>query len=113
MACKAIVAEWKPQGQGFKDKTKAADIRLSNIQTANDVSDAIHTSLAPRGMDKMIKSAIGEVSITNDGATILKQMNVLHPVVSKFNQECIHLFKLQGGVTAEQSFGTYCRRCCT
>lgn len=43
------------------------------------VSDAIRTSLGPRGMDKMIQAANGEVSITNDGATILKQMNVLHP----------------------------------
>ena len=79
MACKAIVAGGKPQGQVFKDKTKAADIRLSNIQPAKAVSDAIRKSLGPRGMDKMIQSANGEVSITNDGATILKQMNVLHP----------------------------------
>lgn len=43
------------------------------------VCDAIRTSLGPRGMDKMIQAGNGEVSITNDGATILKQMNVLHP----------------------------------
>jgi chaperonin GroEL (HSP60 family) len=43
------------------------------------VCDAIRTSLGPRGMDKMIQAANGEVTITNDGATILKQMNVIHP----------------------------------
>ena len=43
------------------------------------ISDAIRTSLGPRGMDKMIQAGNGEVTITNDGATILKQMNVLHP----------------------------------
>lgn len=44
------------------------------------VADAIRTSLGPRGMDKMIQNAKGDVTITNDGATILKQMSVLHPV---------------------------------
>jgi T-complex protein 1 subunit delta len=43
------------------------------------VSDVIRTSLGPKGMDKMIRDANGEVTITNDGATILKQMQVLHP----------------------------------
>lgn len=43
------------------------------------VADAIRTSLGPRGMDKMIQAGDGSVSITNDGATILKQMNVIHP----------------------------------
>lgn len=44
------------------------------------VADAVRTSLGPRGMDKMIQNANGDVTITNDGATILKQMSVLHPV---------------------------------
>jgi T-complex protein 1 subunit delta len=43
------------------------------------VADVIRTSLGPRGMDKMIQDAKGEVLITNDGATILKQMDVVHP----------------------------------
>lgn len=43
------------------------------------VADAVRTSLGPRGMDKMIQTAQGEVVITNDGATILKHMSVLHP----------------------------------
>lgn len=63
----------------YKDKSKPTDIRLSNINAAKAVSDAIRTSLGPRGMDKMIQAGNGEVTITNDGATILKQMNVIHP----------------------------------
>lgn len=46
---------------------------------AKGVADAIRTSLGPRGMDKMIQKSDGEVLITNDGATILTQMNVAHP----------------------------------
>ena len=49
------------------------------------VADAIRTSLGPRGMDKMIQDAAGDVTITNDGATILKQMSVLHPVARMVN----------------------------
>ena len=63
----------------YKDKSKPADIRSSNISAAKAVSDAIRTSLGPRGMDKMIQASNGEVTITNDGATILKEMNVVHP----------------------------------
>jgi T-complex protein 1 subunit delta len=63
----------------YKDKEKPTQIRFSNITAAKAVADAIRTSLGPRGMDKMIQSSGGEVTITNDGATILKQMQVLHP----------------------------------
>ncbi|XP_076680364.1 chaperonin containing TCP1 subunit 4 [Andrena cerasifolii] len=66
-------------GMAYKDKSKPADIRSSNISAAKAVSDAIRTSLGPRGMDKMIQASNGEVTITNDGATILKEMNVVHP----------------------------------
>merc|ERR1712112_243374 len=55
------------------------EVRKSNIQAAKALSDAIRTSLGPRGMDKMIQDAKGEVTITNDGATILNQMGVVHP----------------------------------
>ncbi|XP_037928423.1 T-complex protein 1 subunit delta [Teleopsis dalmanni] len=79
MAPKAVAVNKKPKVLAFKDKSKPADVRLSNIQAAKAVCDAIRTSLGPRGMDKMIQAGNGEVSITNDGATILKQMKVLHP----------------------------------
>ena len=43
------------------------------------VADAVRTSLGPKGMDKMIKDDKENVTITNDGATILQRMKVLHP----------------------------------
>jgi len=59
-------------------------IRSSNITAAKGVADAVRTSLGPKGMDKMIKTADGNVTITNDGATILKKMEVMHPVAKMF-----------------------------
>lgn len=67
-------------GAAYKDKEKPSHVRESNITAAKGVADAIRTSLGPKGMDKMIKSADGNVTITNDGATILKQIQVVHPV---------------------------------
>jgi len=64
---------------GYKDKEKPAQIRNSNMSAAKAVADAVRTSLGPRGMDKMIQASNGDVTITNDGATILKQMQVMHP----------------------------------
>jgi T-complex protein 1 subunit delta len=63
----------------FKDRTKPEHVRDSNIVAAKAVADAVRTSLGPKGMDKMIQSPDGSVTITNDGATILKQMQVMHP----------------------------------
>ena len=50
-----------------------------NIEAAKAVADAVRTSLGPRGMDKMVASASGEVVITNDGATILNKMTLEQP----------------------------------
>lgn len=71
-------------GQGMRRKTRTdrdqeTSVRESNIVAAKAVADAVRTSLGPRGMDKMISSPTGDVVITNDGATILKQMEVAHP----------------------------------
>ncbi|KAJ2586552.1 T-complex protein 1 subunit delta, partial [Coemansia sp. RSA 1797] len=63
----------------FNQKDKPTQVRLSNITAAKAVADAIRTSLGPRGMDKMIETGKKEVVISNDGATILKHMSVLHP----------------------------------
>lgn len=65
--------------RGFKDKEKPTEVRNSNIVAAKAVADAVRTSLGPRGMDKMIQTGTGEVIISNDGATILKHMAVMHP----------------------------------
>jgi len=58
---------------------KGADVRSSNILAARAVADTLRTSLGPKGMDKMIQDARGEVIISNDGATILQQMKLMHP----------------------------------
>ncbi|XP_071482750.1 T-complex protein 1 subunit delta-like [Diadema antillarum] len=68
-----------PRQGAYVDREKPSEIRRSNITAAKAVADAVRTSLGPRGMDKMIQDAKGDVTITNDGATILKQMQVLHP----------------------------------
>ena len=52
---------------------------MSNIMAAKAIADTIRTSLGPRGMDKMIQKEESEVLITNDGATILSEMEVAHP----------------------------------
>ncbi|KAI9740383.1 MAG: T-complex protein 1 subunit delta [Cirrosporium novae-zelandiae] len=63
----------------FKDKEKPMAVRTANIVAARAVSDAIRTSLGPRGMDKMIQTGKGETIITNDGNTMLSHMSVMHP----------------------------------
>lgn len=63
----------------FKDRAKPEYVRDSNIIAAKAIADAVRTSLGPKGMDKMIQAGDGSVTITNDGATILKQMQVVHP----------------------------------
>ncbi|MGE0792813.1 MAG: thermosome subunit alpha [Candidatus Woesearchaeota archaeon] len=50
-----------------------------NILAAKLVGETVRTTLGPQGMDKMIVNALGEVTITNDGATILREMNIEHP----------------------------------
>ena len=62
-----------------RDNSKKKDVRIMNIEAAKAVSDVIRTSLGPRGMDKMVAQADGEVVITNDGATILNKMEVQQP----------------------------------
>lgn len=63
----------------FNDKGKPTEVRLSNLTAAKAISDAVRTSLGPKGMDKMIQTSSGEVIVTNDGATILKSIQAMHP----------------------------------
>lgn len=65
--------------ESYVDNKRKDDIRMANINSARSVADAVRTSLGPKGMDKMISTASGEVIITNDGATILNKMEVLQP----------------------------------
>ena len=56
------------------------DSQRTNIAVAIAVANAIKTTLGPKGMDKMLVSDLGDIVITNDGATIMDEMNVEHPV---------------------------------
>lgn len=56
------------------------DARRMNIAAARVIAEAVRTTLGPRGMDKMMVDTLGDVTITNDGVTILKEMDVEHPV---------------------------------
>ena len=49
------------------------------VQAVTALSNIVKTSLGPQGLDKMLVDEIGDVTITNDGATILKQLEVTHP----------------------------------
>ena len=60
-------------------QTKGNDAQRNNIQAAKLVAELVRTSLGPRGMDKMLVDTLGDVTITNDGATILKEIDVQHP----------------------------------
>lgn len=62
-----------------REQTQQKDVRLSNIEAAIAVSNVVKTSLGPRGLDKLIIRPRGDVLITNDGATILKELEAVHP----------------------------------
>src|SRR5690242_4559294 len=64
--------------EGAKEN-KGREAQRNNISAAKQVADLIKSCLGPRGMDKMLVSSIGDATITNDGATILKEMDVDHP----------------------------------
>ena len=60
-------------------RTKGRDAQSNNIMAAKAVAEAVRTTLGPKGMDKMLVDSLGDVVITNDGATILKEMDIEHP----------------------------------
>jgi archaeal chaperonin len=60
-------------------ETKDKDAQRNNITAAKLVTEMVKSSLGPRGMDKMLVDTLGDVTITNDGATILKEIDVQHP----------------------------------
>lgn len=60
-------------------QTKGRDAQKNNITAAKLIAEVVASSLGPRGMDKMLVDSLGDVTITNDGATILKEIDVQHP----------------------------------
>jgi thermosome len=60
-------------------ETKGKDAQRNNMTAAKLIAEVVKSSLGPRGMDKMLVDSLGDVTITNDGATILKEIDVQHP----------------------------------
>ncbi|MCQ2070100.1 MAG: TCP-1/cpn60 chaperonin family protein [archaeon] len=60
-------------------RTKDKEAQFNNIDAAKAVADSVRSTLGPKGMDKMMVNSIGDVCITNDGVTILKEIDVQHP----------------------------------
>ena len=61
------------------ERAKNRDAQTNNIAAARAVADAVRSTLGPKGMDKMLVDSLGDVVITNDGVTILKEIDVQHP----------------------------------
>ena len=59
-------------------RTRGRDAQKNSIAAAKVVADAVRTTLGPKGMDKMLVDSLGDVTITNDGATILNEMQIEH-----------------------------------
>ncbi|UCD07782.1 MAG: TCP-1/cpn60 chaperonin family protein [Candidatus Aenigmatarchaeota archaeon] len=60
-------------------RSRGKDAQRNNIAAARAVADTVRTTLGPKGMDKMLVDSLGDVVITNDGATILNEMQIEHP----------------------------------
>lgn len=73
------------------DRQTGQDVRTQNVMACQAIANIVKTSLGPVGLDKMLVDDIGDVTITNDGATILKMLEVEHPA-SKVIYLFIYLF---------------------
>src|SRR5207244_6425689 len=60
-------------------QNRGKEAQRNNIAAAKLIAKIVKTSLGPRGMDKMLVDSLGDVTITNDGATMLKEIDVQHP----------------------------------
>ena len=60
-------------------RSRGKEAQRANITAASVVAETVKSSLGPKGMDKMLVDGLGDVTITNDGATILKEMDIQHP----------------------------------
>jgi thermosome len=60
-------------------RNKGKEAQKNSITAAKTVADAVRSTLGPKGMDKMLVDSIGDIVITNDGATILEEMQIEHP----------------------------------
>jgi thermosome len=60
-------------------RSRGKEAQRNNIMAARVIGEVLRTTLGPRGMDKMLIDSLGDITITNDGAAILKEMEVEHP----------------------------------
>ena len=61
------------------ERVSGKDVREQNVNAAVSLAGIVRTTLGPNGLDKMMVDDVGEVTITNDGATILQKLDVVHP----------------------------------
>jgi len=61
------------------ERKRGRDAQSTNIMAAKVIADTVKSTLGPRGMDKMLVGGIGDIVVTNDGATILKEIDIEHP----------------------------------
>lgn len=61
------------------DSSQGKSQLISNINACQTIMDAVRTTLGPRGMDKLIVDSSGQATISNDGATIMKLLDIVHP----------------------------------
>ncbi len=61
------------------EESRGSEAQKNNISAAKLIAEVVRTSLGPRGMDKMLVDSMGDVTITNDGATMLKELDIQHP----------------------------------
>ena len=80
----------------------------SHIQAGKAVADVLKTSLGPKGLDKMMVSGDGDVTVTNDGATILDQMDVEHQI----GKLLVQLSKSQDDEIGDGTTGVVGKFCC-
>lgn len=79
------------------ERQRGRNAQENNIAAAKVIAEAIRSALGPKGMDKMLVDSFGDVVITNDGATILKEMEIQHPA-AKF---VVELAKVQDEETGD------------
>src|SRR4030066_144362 len=75
-------------------RTKGKEAQNNNIMAARAVAAAVRTTLGPQGMDKMLVDSMGDIIITNDGATILQTMDIGHPAAKMILEDKDLLLKL-------------------
>lgn len=61
------------------ERSRGKEALSSNIMAVKAVANTVRTTLGPKGMDKMLVNGLGDITITNDGATVLSEMDIEHP----------------------------------